>query len=166
MRPTSRLATVVALLAATVAAAPVHADTRSRTDPAGDAPPGIDITRARYSYEDGHVSVRARVPGLADVGKAELSISRFEIFEAGYVVRLVKRAGQPPRTRLFFFDHFDLTRRPCDDVAGSWRAGTVRLSVAASCLQGHARRRAFTQVALVRGEDLDFAPEVRRLARD
>ena len=108
------------------------------------------------------------MPDLGRAGRAELSISGFEIFEAGYVVRLVKRAGQPPRTRLFFFDHFDLNRSPCDDVRGSWRqsTGKVRLSVATECLDGHARRRAFTQVGLVRGERVDLAPAVRRLARD
>jgi len=166
MRASITVATAVTALALTLTATPAGADTRTRQDPTGDAPAGIDVTRARYTYADGHVRVRATVPELGRRGRAELSISRFEIFEAGYVVRLVKRAGQPPRTRLFFFDHFDLTRRPCDDVTGTWRQGTVRLSVATSCLQGHARRRAFTQVGLVRGGDVDLAPAVRRLARD
>jgi hypothetical protein len=165
MRPRVCVAAVVASIALTLGATPALADTKTRVDPVGDAPAGIDITLARYSYENGRVSVRARVPDLARRGRADLSISRFEIFDAGYVVRLVKRAGKPPRTRLYFFDHFDLHRRPCDDVRGWWRNGAVRLSVDADCLEDHARRRIFTQVGLIRRQDFDMAPAVRRLAR-
>jgi hypothetical protein len=165
LRHLVRIAVVVASIALSLGVTPALAETKTRVDPADDAPAGIDITLARYSYENGRVSVMARVPHLARRGRADLSISRFEIFDAGYVLRLVKRAGKPPRTRLYFFDHFDLHRRPCDDVRGSWRSGTVRLSVDADCLEDHARRRIFTQVGLIRRQTVDVAPAVRRLER-
>ncbi len=145
---------------------PAHAATRVKQDRTGDAPARIDITRATYTYADGRVKVRARIPDLGRYGTAALSISRFEIFEAGYVVRIVKRVGQPARVALFYFDHFDLHRRDCDQVSGNWNDSSIRLAVSTSCLKRHARPRVFVQFGISRAGNSDFAPAVRSLPRD
>ncbi len=145
--------------------APAGAETVSRSDARGDAPARIDVTRATYTHSDDHVSVVARIPRLGRQGTAALSISRFEIFEAGYVVEVVKRAGQPARAKLLYYNHFDLLPRSCDDVTGSWGHHRVTLSVARSCLTGHARDRVFTQFGIQSGSDVDRAPAVKRLRR-
>ncbi|MBA2952774.1 hypothetical protein GON03_22375 [Nocardioides sp. MAH-18] len=158
--------TVAAVAAALVAtAAPSSADTVRRKDPLGDAPASIDIASATYTHADQHLRVVARIPDLGSRGTAALSLSKFGIFEAGYVVQIRKRPGQPPRTRLLFFDHFDLRPRACDDLTGTWRRQTVTLAVARSCLTGHAQRRMFAQFGIQRGVEVDRAPAVTRLRR-
>ena len=157
----------VALLAAMLASAvvPASAETVRRDDPRGDAPARIDVSRATYTHSQHRVRVVARIPSLGRAGTAVLSISRFEIFEAGYVVEIKKRAGEPPRTRLFFFNHFDLEPRRCAAVSGTWGDHRVSLSVARSCLTGHARERVFVQFGIQHGSHVDRAPAVKRLRR-
>lgn len=161
-----RFVTVMVVAGACLAAPRAHAETKVKPDPSGDGPAAIDITRARYTHGDGRVKVFARVPALGRAGEATLSISRFEIFEAGYVVRLDKRPGEPAEVGLYYFNHFDLEKRDCDDVSGTWGETSIRLSVARSCLEGHAPRRVFAQVGIAKGEQVDFAPAATRLARD
>lgn len=162
----ARLAIVMAVvLIATLGASAAHAEPRVRSDRVADAPAAIDVTRVRYSHADHQVRVRARIPDLGAAGVATLAITRFEIFEAGYVVRMVKRLGKPARVRLLYFDHFDLSRRECDGVAGRWNDRSVRLAVPRSCLEGHAKRRVFVQFGIQRGRAVDRAPAVRRLPR-
>jgi hypothetical protein len=156
-------AVVVATLA--VGAAPADAETVGRDDPRQDAPANIDVTHATYTHSQDRVGVVARIPDLGRAGTAALSISRFGIFEAGYVVQIHKRAGEAPRTRLLFFNHFDLEPRRCDDVSGTWGEHQVTLSVARSCLTGHAREHVFAQFGIQRGDQVDHAPAVRRLNR-
>ena len=161
-----RFLALLILGGAFLATPPAYAETKVKPDPSDDAPSGIDITRARYTHGDGRVKVFARVPALRDSGEASLSISRFEIFEAGYVVLIKKRLGEPARVRLYFFNHFDLEKRDCDGVSGRWGETSIRLSVPRSCLEGHATHRVFAQVGVSLGEQVDLAPAARRLARD
>jgi hypothetical protein len=137
----------------------------TRRDRADDAVARIDIAGARYSYRPARISALARIPDLGRAGDASLSITRFEVFEAGYVLRITKRAGQRPRVRLFFFDHFSLNRRRCNGIRGGWRDRAIRLSVPTRCLRGHARPQVFAQFGISRGRHLDRAPAVRRLSR-
>jgi hypothetical protein len=160
-----RIAALVAAAALVLTAAPAHAQTVERTDRRGDAPASIDVARATYTHGAETISVVARVPRLGDRGTAALSLSKFEIFEAGYVVRIRKRPGREPRVRLFFFNHFDLEPRTCSAVSGSWGPRRVTLSVARSCLVDHAQDTMFAQLGLRRGADVDFAPAVKRLRR-
>ncbi|MFC7496772.1 MULTISPECIES: hypothetical protein [unclassified Nocardioides] len=147
------------------AAAPASAETVVRDDPTGDAPERIDVTRARYTHTDDQIRVVARVPELGDAGTAALSISRFGIFEAGYVVQIRKRPDEQPRARLLFFNHFDFEPRRCADVSGTWGQRRVTLVVDRSCLTGHARRHVFAQFGIQHGQQVDRASAVRRLAR-
>ena len=151
------------LVAAT--AAPAATETVERTDARRDAPASIDIATATYTHTRAHVRVVARIPELGGAGSASLSISRFGIFEAGYVVQIKKRAGRPARTRLLFFNHFDLEPRRCADLTGAWGRGRVVLSVARSCLSGHAEERVFAQFGIQRGAEIDRARAVKRLDR-
>ena len=161
-----RALVVTATLAAVLTATPAQAEVRFRPDRTGDAPAAIDLVRARYAYGHGRVAVTARVPELGRAGSTTLSISRFEIFEAGYVLRMRKKVGHEPHVRLYYFDHFGLNQRRCDDMAGSWGDGVVHLDVATTCLRHHARPHVFAQVATSQGDDIDRAPAVKRLARD
>ena len=154
------------VLLGSFAALPAYAETKIKPDPAGDARASIDITRAKYTHADRHVKVLARIPALRRTGEAALSISRFEIFEAGYVVLLEKRPGQPAEVGLYYFNHVNLEPRECDDVSGRWGRSSIRLSVARRCLDGHATPRVFAQFGLSQGERVDFAPAAPRLARD
>lgn len=165
MRATRVLVAAVTAMGLTLVGSPADAETKVRQDETGDAPAKIDVTRVRYSYGDDRVKAVARIPDLGRRGEAALSISRFEVFEAGYVVRIRKRLGKPARVSLLYFDHFDLHPRECDGLSGAWRDSSIRLSVATSCLRGHARPRIFTQFGIQRGDDVDRAPAVRRLAR-
>jgi hypothetical protein len=143
------------------------AATTVKDDRTGDAPARIDATRARYTYGGGTVKVTARIPNLGNSGNAALSITRFDIFEAGYVVRIVKRQGQAPRVRLFYFNHFELEPRSCGDVNGQWnRQQSIRLAVSTACLDGHARRNIFVQFGIAKRRDVDRVPAVRNLRRD
>jgi hypothetical protein len=144
---------------------PAQADTVTRRDRANDAAERVDVTRARYTHRPARISALARIPNLGRAGDASLSITRFEVFEAGYVLRITKRAGQRPRVRLFSFDHFSLNRRRCKGISGTWRARSIRLGVPTRCLRGHARPKVFTQFGISRGRQLDRAPAVRRLSR-
>jgi len=151
------------LLAAAVS--PATAETVERDDRRGDAPAAIDVVQATYSHTHHRVRVVARVPDLGRSGSATLSISRFEIFEAGYVLRIRPRPGEPPRIRLLFFNHFDLEPRRCAGITGSWADGVIRMSVARTCLTGHATEQVFAEFDIRRGPETDRAPAVRRLRR-
>lgn len=142
------------------------AETKTRTDTVGDAPSGIDVATARYSHTSRRVAVRATIPDLQPHGTASLSVTRFEVFEAGYVVEIVKRRSRAPRTRLLFFDHFDTTKRRCAGVSGHWGRASIRLSVPLRCLRGHQEPEVFVQFASSDGRRVDRAPAVRRLDQD
>jgi hypothetical protein len=154
----------VAALALTPVAA--RAETRTTPDRTGDAPARIDIERARYDYGEGRVSVVARIPLLGDSGEASLSVSRYTIFEAGYVVRIIKRPNRAARTGLYFFNHFELVKRRCPQVSGEWGTGSIKLAVPVACLEDHRTPRVFVQFGIGADGSIDRAPAVRRLARD
>lgn len=157
---------LVVLTAILIVPSMVSAAVVTRDDKRGDAPAAIDVTKARYAYGGGRVAVRATIPRLGDRGQAALSISRYEIFEAGYVVRIVKRVGKPARVRLQYFDHFDLHNRKCAGVAGRWNDRSVTLRVPIKCLEGHRTPKVFAQFGIQRGERIDRAPAVKRLPRN
>lgn len=142
-----------------------NADTDRRQDARGDAPAAIDISIVDYSHGQKRVEVSATIPDLGRRGSASLSISRFNVFEAGYVLQIRKRPGSTPRTRLYYFDHFALKPRECDNVSGKWGTGMITLRVARNCLEGHATNRLFVQFGVQREGSVDRAPAVRRLAR-
>lgn len=149
-------------------AAPASAQTVVRDDPRGDAPARIDVTKVRYAHLSDRVRVAARIPGLGRSGTADFLVSRFEIFEAGYVVRIRQPKVGPAKVSLLYFDHFDLKKRTCKGVSGSWGSGVVRLKVPRSCLKGHATKRVFAQFFIAfgaGGERFDEAPAVKRLRR-
>lgn len=102
MRAAKVVVVTVSILSLFLVGSPARAETRTKADRTDDAPARIDITRARYSYGNDRVKVVARIPKLGRVGEASLSITRFEIFEAGYVVRIIKRAGKPAKVGLYF----------------------------------------------------------------
>ena len=166
MHAVKSLAAVIAMLSLVLVGSPAVAETVVDKDSVDDAPAWIDITRARYTYNSDRAKVIARIPDLGRAGEAALSITRFEVFEAGYVVRIIKRRGERATVGLYFFDHFDLNKRKCDGVSGTWGDSYVRLSVPTDCLDGHAKRNVFAQFGIQRGQKVDRAPAVRRLARD
>ena len=112
----------VLLIVGYAGSVPAHAETRVKSDRLADAPDVIDISGVSYTHGNERVRVTAQIPHLGSAGEAALSISKFEIFEAGYVVRIVKQHGKPAKVGLFFFNHFDLEKRVCNDVSGSWDA--------------------------------------------
>jgi hypothetical protein len=146
-------------------AAPAAGETVERDDRQGDAPASIDVVHATYSHTHSRVRVVARLPHLGRGGAADLSISRFEVFELGYVLRITNRPGKPPRTQLLFYNHFDLVPRGCAAIAGTWTRGVIRMSVARTCLAGHAAEDVFAQFAIRHGRNTDRVPAVRRLHR-
>ena len=113
-----------------------QAESVHRRDAVGDAPAVIDIRAAEYTHSERRVRVVARIPDLGDRGEAALSISRFTIFEAGYVVTIKKRAGTPARVRLMFFDHFGLEPRECSAVAGRWGTDRIRTATTRAAVSG------------------------------
>jgi hypothetical protein len=121
----------------------------------------------RYAHLDDRVRVSAKIPDLGRSGTADLLVSRYEIFEAGYVARIRKPRGEPARVSLLYFDHFDLKKRSCKGLSGTWGRQVVRMKVPRSCLKGHATKRVMTQffIAFGSGEQFDEAPAVRRLRR-
>ncbi len=159
------VAAITALGLMAVGAPTAQAETVTEKDDVGDAPAKIDITRVKYAHGDGRVSATAHIPQLGKAGKAALSISRHDMLEAGYVVRIVKKRGEPAKVRLLFFDHFDSHKRACEGVTGTWGASAIRLSVPTQCLEGHATKKVFAQFAIQKGQKIDRAPEVRKLTR-
>jgi len=160
---------VGAVLLAGGVAAPASARTVVREDPRGDAPARIDVTRVRYAHEKSYVRVAARIPDLGPAGVADFLVSRFDIFEAGYVARIRKPRGKAPKVALLYFDHFDLKKQKCKGVTGNWSGEVVRLKVPRTCLKvrGHAANRVFTQFVITygSGERFDEAPAVLGLRR-
>jgi len=154
-----------AVLLACSVAAPASAQTVTREDRVGDAPASIDITRVRYAHLSDRVRVAARIPQLGDAGTADFLISRFEIFEAGYVARIRKTKDREARVSLLYYNHFDLTKRTCKGLTGMWEADKIRLKVPRSCLKGHRTKYVSTQFVIARGEPFDEAPLVKRLRR-
>lgn len=149
-------------------AAPASAQTVTKDDPSGDAPARIDITKVRYTHESDRVRVSAKIPELGRSGTADFLVSRYEIFEAGYVVRIRQHQDQPAKVSLLYFDHFDLKKRTCKGISGSWGPQVVRLKVPRSCLKGHATKYVSTQFLIsygAGGERFDEAPMVKRLRR-
>jgi hypothetical protein len=144
---------------------PAVAETVHRQDARDDASSAIDIRSVDYTHGPRRVRVVADIPDLGDRGTASLSISRFTIFEAGYVLQIKKRAGSRPRIQLFFFNHFDLEPRNCSQVSGRWGEDRIKLIVARKCLKGHVRNRLFVQFGIQRGQSVDRAPAVRRIQR-
>ena len=155
---------VLGLVSPFLLSAPAHAATKVKDDP-DDAPARIDITKVRYTYGDGTVRVSGTVPELGDFGRGYLTISRYEVFEAGYVLRIIKKAGEEPRVRLLYFDHFDLEPSACSRTAGSWGDQRIRMRVSTDCLDGHARPRTYLRLTTAKGEELDEGP-VARLRED
>ncbi len=166
MRVLRGLVTVMVTLVIAAPAGTAHAESRSKGDPADDAPASIDLRRVAYGYTDGTVSVKARVPDLGKSGRADLSITRFMVFEAGYVLRIVKHRGSGPKVGLYYYDHFSLERRACTGLGGRWKKPVIALSVPTGCLRGHARRRIRVQLGAQRGSNIDRAPAIRHLERD
>ena len=155
------LTAVLALLPASASA-----ETVVRRDARNDAPAGIDITRVAYAYSARRVAATVRVPELARTGRMGLSISRFEVFEAGYIAVVRRTSDGTVSARLLYYDHFDTTPRPCD-VEGSWSraAGAITVGVPVSCLRRHRTEQIYTSARTLRGERIDDAPAVRRLSR-
>jgi hypothetical protein len=140
------------------------ADTATKKDARRDAPAQIDVAKATYTYDTETVSVEARIPGLGRSGDASLSISQFEIFEAGYVGRIQRAPGKAPKVGLFYFDHFNLKKRKCGGVEGTWKAGRIRIAVPVTCLMdGFPADQVFAQFAIAAGKSVDRAPAVKRL---
>lgn len=170
MRPSSKLVPAVAVVALVAGgAAPSASGATARVrDAAGDAPASYDVRGVRYSHSAARVVGVARVPGLGDRGKAQLSVTDFTVFEAGYVGQVVQRPGAAPRVRLFYFDHVDLLPRACAGITGSWGEGRVSISIPKSCMEQGVEQadRVFVQVAVGRGGDFDLAPAVRRIRQD
>ena len=166
MRLLGRLVVVAIVAVWGLATLPAHADSEHRQDARGDAPPVIDVRGVEYSHGTRLVRARAHVPGLGRRGSASISISRFAIFEAGYVLQIKKRLGMPARLRFGFFNHFDLEPRQCSGASARWGDRGISLSVPRSCLEGHRTHRLFVQFGLQRGRDIDRAPAVRRLRMD
>ena len=160
-------AAACAVLLAGGVAVPASAQTVVREDPRGDAPARVDVTRVRYAHQSDRVRVAARVPDLGSAGTADFLVSRFEVFEAGYAARIRKQRGKAPRVSLLYFDHFNLKKRTCRGLTGSWSGEVVRLKVPRSCLKGHATKRVFAQLFITfgSGEQFDEAPAVLRLRR-
>lgn len=148
-------------------ASPAGADTRARTDARRDAPASIDISRATYRHTGSRVSTTIRVPHLGKRGRASLAISRYGIFEAGYVAVVRKMPGQRAKARLFFFDHVQNRPRACTGLRGTWKrsTGTITVSVPRTCLPGHRTRRLYVAARTMRGDAFDDAPAVTRLRR-
>lgn len=155
------VAVVLGLMGPLFLAAPAEGASKTRSDPAEDAPARVDVTEARYSYGDNRTSVVITVPELGDAGRVYFRVSRYEIFEAGYVLRLRKQAGEEPRVRLLYYDHFDIKPRACSAKGGSWGDDTIRMRVSNDCLDGHARRRAFMDLSTATGEQFDEVAKVR-----
>ena len=161
-----RMATTALVLGLCLSSGVAAAETVVRVDKTGDAPRGIDIDSARYSYAGGEVAVTARVQDLQRMGSASLSITRFEVFEAGYIVRIVKKRGRPAQTALLYFDHFDATERTCDGVRGRWGRSRIRLVVPTECLRDHRTSSLFVQFGISDAGRVDHAPAVVRLQSD
>lgn len=166
MRKSLAVAGLLAVLIGNLLLAPsAHAETERRLDARNDAPDVIDVWAARYTHGLRQVRVVATIPDLGRRGSAALSITRFTVFEAGYVVQIKKRPGRPARTKLYYFNHFDLEPRRCSDVAGTWGAEKIRLRVARRCLHDDAQEQVFAQFGIQRGQSIDRAPAIRRLQR-
>lgn len=149
-------------------AAPASAQSVDRSDTVGDAPARIDITKVRYTHLSDRVRVAAKIPELGPSGTADFLVSRYEIFEAGYVVRIRQHRGKPAKVSLLYYDHFSLKKRSCKGISGSWGPEVVRLKVPRSCLKGHATEHVFAQFVIsfgAEGEQFDEAPAVTRLRR-
>lgn len=106
------------------------------------------------------------MPHLDGPARASLAISKFTIFEAGYVAIVRKTASGEVSKRLFYFNHFELVPRKCK-VSGSWneRASSVRIAVPRKCLKHHKKNRLYVAARTIRGKKFDDAPAVRRLER-
>lgn len=146
--------------------APSVAQSETRQDRAGDAPAAIDVRDVVYTYRAGKVTVRAEIPELGNRGEASLSISQFAVFEAGHVLRVLKRPGQSAEVGLAYFDHFSLQPRRCKEMRGVWGQDVIRMRVATSCLGDDAVPRIFIQFGISADDEIDRAPAVRRLAAD
>ena len=85
----------VLLIVGYAGSVPAHAETRVKSDRLADVPDVIDISGVRYTHGNERIRVTAQIPHLGSAGEAALSISKFEIFEAGYVVSIVKQHGKP-----------------------------------------------------------------------
>lgn len=165
MSPVRGLFTLAVTLVLLVAGlTPAHAEVVHRIDRTGDAPARLDVASATYGHDRARVEVTAEIADLGDAGWASLSITRFVTFEAGYIVVLRKHAGEEPRVKLKYYNHFEVLPRRCPDVTGTWGDGEVALSVDRSCLRGHVRLNVFAQFAIGRGEEIDRAPPVKRLS--
>ena len=116
----NRLMAIVPVLAAVLVVQPAIAvaDSAARPDSRNDAPARIDISRVQYQHRVHRVSTRVRIPDLGRTGRVALAISRFDVFEAGYVAIVRRRSDGSVSRRLGYFDHFETTPRRCD-VGGS-----------------------------------------------
>ncbi len=140
---------IVALVAL---APPAAAETKSRVDRTGDAPARIDMDEVDYSYGDRRVHATAAVPDLGRAGHADLTFTSLQQFRPGYVLRLVKAAGEPAQYALVLLRPLPAeppsVRRHGRQVARRCSHGERPTE----CLNGHARRSVRTQLTMVAGD--------------
>lgn len=155
---------LLALLMLFTGSTTAEAATTTRTDPRGDAPAHIDMTRAVYRNGLHRVSTKIAIPDLQRRGSARLTISRYAT-DFAYSAR-VRIAEDGTLQKGFFADgNLGSQKRSCGFTA-SWNAAEnfVSISVPQVCVRGLGGGPAYL-VTRTGGASGDGGPVVKRLRK-
>lgn len=119
------------------AAAPAVAQTKTVTDPRGDARPYVDVVRATFTNTGTRVAARARVADLRWRGEFNLALYTADPEEGYFLVTVRPKADHTVRTTYGIMSRGGFSRGHCDGgVTTRFRpdADILRIDVRRSCV--------------------------------
>jgi hypothetical protein len=150
-------------------AGPAQADSVSKLDPAGDAPPRLDLTSVVYRNAAHLVSVRIQVPGLRRAGGVHLTIGPPTASDYAYVAKVSIRDDGSLRKRFVYSSSPGEAPAKCDFDA-TWKAAKnyIRIAVPHPCVDSISKENLYLRADMVSlvNTDRDYAPAAAHLARD
>lgn len=121
----------------TLAAAPAVAQTKTVTDPRGDARPYVDIVRATFTNTGTQVAARARIADLRWRGEFNLALYTADPEEGYFLVTVRPKADHTVRTTYGIMSRGGFSRGHCDGgVTTRFRpnADILRIDIRRSCV--------------------------------
>ena len=163
------LSAVAVVLTMLMSALPAEADSRTKSDPSGDAQSHLDVTSATYRNAARRVSVLLTVPDLKDTGTARLLIRPPRDGDGSLVAKLTKRADGSLQKRFFVGTVVGDDPARCK-FAASWmaRRSQVHISVPWKCitrLGGDYFGRGKLNLGAVTGHYKDYVTAASRIPR-
>lgn len=157
------LACVVALSAVIATASPASAATRTRNDPAGDAPKRFDILKATYSNNSEALTAKIKVTDLTDRAnqlRLTFSTAPMRRDNAQFEMYAKRTAAGNTSRKLYVRQGGSWTQLTCRNLRVRWKLtrDLITARVPTFCLgEGYGDQRVYSNLGPPRGEPKDTA---------